>query len=113
MPKNNNDKQGRVGVVRGPVSTSSIDKTGAVSHITETKKASPVSGVRGPGTLDALRGTRIMTMAERAQLFEMIHEEADKLFAGKKVPAQHKEIVEQAVKMTIDAALLEEEQKKK
>ena len=113
MPKDSGGKKDRVAGVRGAGSTSGIQKTDAVSGIEQTKKAAPVSGVRAAGAAGALRGTRAMSLAERAHLFDMIHTESDKLFASKNIPPQHKEIVEKAVKMTIDAALLEEEEKNK
>ena len=114
MPNDTNGKKGRIGGIRSATSTSGIQKTGAISTVEETKKAAAVSGIRAAGAASGLRATRAISMAERAQLFEMIAEEADKLFSGKNIPPQHKQVVEQAVKMTIDAAaLLEEEEKKK
>jgi hypothetical protein len=114
MPNNTDGKKGRIGGIRSATSTSGVKKTGAIATVEETKKASAVSGIRAAGAASSLRATRAISMAERAQLFELIHEEADKLLSGKNVPPQHKDIVEKAVKMTIDAAaLLEEEEKKK
>lgn len=105
MTKEIDGKKSRIGEVRGATRPEGVQKTGAVSEVERAQKTAPVSGVRPVGAAAGIRTAAAITAARRAQIFELIHEEADKLFANKTLPPEHRQIVEQAVKMTIDAAI--------
>jgi len=105
MTKGIDDKKSRVGGVRGAAKPEDIQKTGAVSGVEQAKKTAPVVGVRAVGSAGSVGGAQALTSERRAQIFNLIQEEADKLFSGKTLPPGHRQIVEEAVKMTIDAAI--------
>lgn len=54
------------------------------------------------GKAASRRTTRLMSAEERAQLFEMIREEADKMFSKSNVPESKREAIEGAVRMTVE-----------
>ncbi len=80
-------------------------KVGGVSDVKGAKAQSEVKRVRRP--------TRPMTAAERDHLFKIIHEEADKLFGANGLPESQRHTLENAVKVTVDASIIEEEEDKK
>ncbi|MCB0311394.1 MAG: hypothetical protein KDD42_09170 [Bdellovibrionales bacterium] len=103
-------KSGKIGGVRGTVGSTGVEKTGSVGEVDKAKKASAVKGVKGVRQSGAARATRTMSAAERQQLFRMIEEEADKLFGEGGLPQSQRKVVEDAVKMAVDAAILDDEQ---
>lgn len=79
----------------------------AVTSVTSVKPASSIGSIKGPGAIGGRRRpTRLMTIEERQQLLQMVSEEADKMFNSGLLPAEKKEIVTKAVKMTVDAGIL-------
>ena len=76
-------------------------KVGSVDHVQPTARRDRTAAVRG--------GTREMTPAERDYLHRLVHEEADKMFGPDGLPVEKRETVEGAVRMAIDAVILEEE----
>ena len=75
-------------------------KLGGVERVKPTEKQAGAGRVR--------RATRRMTAAEREHLFKLIQEEADKMFGPDGLPESDRETVEEAVRMTIDASIVEE-----
>ena len=108
----NDDKKSRVGGVRGPSSTKSVEATEEIGQVGKVKKAEGVGSARGAGAVGRRSNTRIMSLQEREDLFKMIHEEADKIFGKSGLPNSQRQIVEEAVKMAIDSALIDEDEKK-
>ena len=51
-----------------------------------------------------------MTPQEREHLFSLINEEADKLFGPDGLPESQRETVEGAVRMAVDAAIIDEDE---
>lgn len=103
-------KIGRVDLTR---ESGDVDKAGAVGSVTSIKGATGVGGVGKAGGVTKRKGTRVMSMAEREQLFAMINEEADKLFADGSPLAAQKDMLKQAVKMAVDSGLIDDEEDEK
>jgi hypothetical protein len=107
MVKKIGDKKvGGVDPTKGP---DSISKTTGVSGVDAVKPTAGVSGASSVGGVRARKATRMMSMAERDELFKMVSEEAEKLFPPGTLPKQKREVIEGAVKMAIDASIAEEE----
>ena len=89
----------------------------------EPKQATKAADVSGAGSVQGATGqtessrvrrpTRPMTAEERAHLFRLIHEEADKMFGSNGLPESQRETLEGAVRMTVDASVVEEEDSEK
>jgi len=75
-------------------------KVASISQVTAASQQARVGKVRRP--------TRPMTAAEREHLFRLIHEEADKMFGANGLPESQRNTLEGAVRMTVDATLLED-----
>lgn len=76
-------------------------KVGSVEQVKETTGRASVGGVR--------RSTRIMSAKEQQQLFQMIDEEAEKMF-GSGMTESRKRKVTGAVKMAIEASIIKEDE---
>lgn len=105
MNDEENKKIGKIDQTRKSKSVSQVDSVGEIDRV---KKADAVKGVKQTSQTAATSQTRAMTMAEREKLLTMVDDEAKKLFGNSKIPAKQKAIIEQAVKMAIDAAIVEE-----
>ena len=95
----------KIGKINQTTNIKDIQKTEAVQDI---RKTTAVTGVSGVGN-NPRKGTRVMTAEEREALFAMVSEEAEKLFGKSDITPTQREILEEAVKMTIDASIVEEE----
>ena len=96
----------KVTSVTAATGTKNVEGTQAVSGVSGVKAAGMVGAVRRTGGVGGARQTRSMSLAEREELFRMIDQEADKLFADSGIAAAKRKVVESAVKMAIDAGLL-------
>lgn len=85
-----------------PTKTVESAKVGGVEQVKGTEKHAPTSGVR--------RTTRTLTAEEQEQLFQLIDEEADKMFGSEGLPEAKKKTVAGAVKMAIEASMSDEEE---
>ena len=103
-------KKDRIGGVSGTGSSSGVDRTASVGDVQEVKKTGEVQGLQRSQQVGNRRTTRLMSAAEREKLFQMINEEAEKLFGENGLPKEQREIVENAVKMAIDASILDDEE---
>jgi hypothetical protein len=111
MTKKIGDK--KIGGIHSATETTAVEGTDIVGGVGGVKATSGVGGVGGIGAVNKRRSTRTMTLAEREQLFQMINEEADKLFGeGGMSPAQQS-VVKNAVRMAVDAGLVDEDETKK
>jgi len=106
MVKKVTGKGGKTSSTSGVQGPKSVQTTGVkdVEGAKATEKKQAASRVRRP--------TRPMTADEREHLFKLIHEEADKLFGPNGLPESQRNQVENAVRMTIDASISEEEEEK-
>jgi hypothetical protein len=102
------DDNKKIGGVSGTSKAKGIEKTESVSEVEQVRKADSVSGVGGISDPAKRRATRAMTLAEREELFKMVDEEAKRMFGDSEFSEQHKQVVQQAVKMVIDAAVIDE-----
>ncbi|MCB0317882.1 MAG: hypothetical protein KDD56_03935 [Bdellovibrionales bacterium] len=97
-------------------SISGIGKTKGVKaadEVTDVKKVEQTKKISGVGKVDSVRirqATRMMTAAERENFFNMIEEEAEKLFAGTGMSEEKKSVIKDAVKMAVDASIVEDEE---
>ena len=83
-----------------------IHKSESIAHVNKTGKVGAVNAISGTSRTP----TREMSFQEREELLRMVGEEAEKLFSKSKIPASQREAIEMAVKQTIDAALIEEQE---
>lgn len=111
MTKKIGDK--KIGRVQSTQETADVEKTGGVGGVSGVAPTSSVGGVSGTGAVGKRRGTRVMSMAERQQLLDMIDEEADKLFAEGSPFAKKKEMLKNAVKMVVDSGIIDEDEEPK
>lgn len=97
----------KIGSVQSTVETGKVQGADTVTGVEKVGKTAPVGGIGAVGAVSARKATRVMSAAEREQIFEMINEEANKLFAG--MPEEKKKIVADAVKMAVDSGIIDEE----
>jgi len=106
MTKKDRSKIGGIKSTRG---SSEVEKTSSVDESSKVKKVTRVGGISRAGSVQNRKQTKVMTTAERDKLFRIINEEAEKMFGSDSVIKEKKEIVATAVKMAVDAGLLDEE----
>lgn len=87
--------------------TKGVKATHSVSEVEKVKGASAVKGVSGVSGVKQASGVGSIRFEQREKLFSMIAEEAQKLAAQGIIPKNQREVVEKAVQMVIDAALLD------
>ena len=97
--------------VQSTTETKSVEGTESVSGVGSIKPTSSVGGIGGATRVTRRRATRIMSSQERDQLFQMISEEADKLVSEGILPKGQKDVVSRAVRMAVDAGLVDEDDK--
>lgn len=107
MTKKIGDK--KIGGVESTREMTKVEGTEGVSGVEGVKKTSGVSGVGGVQGVSKRRPTRVMSFAEREQLFSMIQEEADKMFANANLSEEQRKVVTDAVKMAVDAGIVGDE----
>lgn len=95
--------------VRSTKETSGIESTEAVSGVSGVKATTGVGGVKRTGGVGKASLTTALTTSQRDKLFSMIHEEAEKVFAATPLSKTKRETIETAVKMAIDASLVDDE----
>lgn len=110
---NDKNKDKKVGKVGASDSTKGVKKTEAVSDVDKVKATSAVGRVAGVTGVGAAGAIGRITLEQREKLMGIVSEEAAKLAAQGVIPASQREIVEQAVKMVIDASLEESADDKK
>ena len=113
MTKKKDDK--KIGAVGSSQSTKGVKATENVSEVDKVKGAASVRGVSGVSRVSGTGPLGAITLEQRERLMTLVSEEAEKLAAQGVIPKSQREIVEQAVKMVIDASLIEggNDQKKK
>lgn len=103
MANDNDDK--KIGKVQKSTTLKEIQKAQTIDSVRKTGAVTGVSGAdsskRGP--------TRVMSIEERDALLNMVTEEAEKMFGKSKISSEQREAIEEAVKITIDASIVDEE----
>jgi len=98
----------KIGGIQGTKSTTSVEGADAVGGVAGIKPTTGVGGVSGAAGVGRRRPTRTMSFEEREQLFRMIDEEADRLFEQSGMPEEKRQVVKHAVRMAVDAGIIDE-----
>jgi hypothetical protein len=101
------DDKDTVGRITKTGSTKGVKATDAVSEVEKVQGADAVKGVAAVSGVRATTGVTGIRFEQREKLLSMVSQEADKLAAQGIIPKSQKEIVEKAVQMVIDAALVD------
>ena len=107
------DKDKTIGKVGASDSTKGVKSTEAVTDVEKVKATSAVGKIAGVSGVGAASAIGRITLEQREKLMGIVSEEAAKLAAQGVIPASQREIVEQAVKMVIDASLEDTSDEKK
>lgn len=110
MTRKKDDKG--VDKVRGSGATKGVKATSSVSEVDRVQGASAVKGVSAVSGVRSTSGISSISLEQRDKLMTMISEEAERLAAQGAIPRNQREVVEQAVRMIIDAALLDSDKEK-
>lgn len=105
MSKDRGDK--KITGVTSTKGTKTVEGTEQVGAVTGVKATTGIGATQGVGGIQKRGATRTMSLAEREHLFNMVDEEAKKLF-GNTVSPEKRKLVEDAVKMAIDSGLVED-----
>ncbi len=105
MVKKISDK--KIGRVDATTIANEVSQTTGVGSVGAVKPTSGVGSTSATGGIGKRRATRVMTMAEREELFKLVSEEAERMFPPGTIPPEKREVIEGAVRMAIDAAIEE------
>jgi hypothetical protein len=94
--------------ITGTGSTKGVQRTEGVSEVDKIEKTSGIQKVSGVSKVSETSKVSAIRLEQRDKLFSMISEEAQKLAAQGIIPKSQREVVEKAVQMVIDAALIDE-----
>lgn len=103
------DKKGTINGVNKAGSAKGVKATESISEIDKVREATAVQGVSGISGIRGTSGVGAIRFDQRDKLYTMISQEADKLAAQGIIPKSQREVVEKAVQMAIDAALVEDD----
>lgn len=101
------DSGDNVGKVSRTGATKGVKATEAVSEVERVKGAEAIKGVSAVSRVSAASGVTGIRFEQREKLLSMISQEAEKLAAQGIIPKSQREVVEKAVQMVIDAALVD------
>lgn len=98
------------GSVQKPQDVNSVRDVHEVQGVAEVQSVKSVSQVTGISQLQKVDGlgTRI-TSENQAEVMQTIEKEAEKLFAGKRIPRQRQKTITDALKMAVLAATVKDE----
>jgi hypothetical protein len=105
MSRKKDDKS--VSGISGSSATKGVKATSSVSEIDTIKGATAVRGVSGVQGIKGTGSVSSISFEQREKLLSMVTEEAEKLAAQGFIPKNQREVVEQAVRMIIDSALVD------
>jgi hypothetical protein len=109
--KDDEDKK-KIGGISSSGSTKGIkaaESVGGVDKVKETSAVKSIAGIAGVGKSGALGN---ISLEQRTKLLSIVSEETEKLIAQGVIPKSQRDVVEQAVKMVIDASLIENNESK-
>ena len=106
MAGKKDDKDG-VGKISRTGATKGVKATEAVSEVERIKGTEAIKGVSAISRVQATTGVNSIRFDQREKLLSMVSQEAEKLAAQGLIPKSQREVVEKAVQMVIDAALVE------
>ena len=105
-------KDVKIGAISGTKSSENVKAPDSVTSVEQIAATQSVGLIKAVGLGQKRRSTRIMSAAEREQLFKMINEEADKLFKNSGISEEKRGILADAVKMAVDSGIIDETQVK-
>ncbi|MDR2337994.1 MAG: hypothetical protein LBE20_05035 [Deltaproteobacteria bacterium] len=79
-----------------------LNSISSIKNIQKTSAASRVSSVQ--------RSTISISAADQAKMFQMVEEEASKMFEGQNISNQKQETIKNSVKRTISASEIDEDE---
>ena len=96
--------------VKRPEDVRSAQEVNEVQNVSEVQNVKSVLGVSNVTQLDKLQGlgTQI-TPQNQAEVMSTIEREAEKLFAGKRIPRKRQKTITDALKMAVLAATVKDE----
>jgi hypothetical protein len=97
----------KISKISSSTSTKGVGATESVSEVERIKETKAVRGVTGVSGIGKAGAIAAMSFEQRERLLSIVTQEAEKLSSSGMIPKSQREIVEQAVKMVIDAALIE------
>jgi len=97
----------KIGRVDASDVASEVKSAGTVQGVDPVRPTGAVERTNSVGGVNKRRATRVMTLAEREELFKLVSEEPERMFPEDTLPAQKRKLIEGAVKMAIDSALEE------
>ena len=103
---NKKDDKGIQGI-RGSGATKGVKATSSVSEVDKVQAANAIRGVSGVSGVKGTSGVSSISFEQRDKLLSMVTEEAEKLAAQGFIPKNQRDVVEQAVRMIIDSALID------
>ena len=101
------DDKDAIGRITKTGATKGVKATESVSEVDRVKGADAVKGVSAVSGVRATTGVSGIRFEQREKLMTMVTQEAEKLAAQGVIPKGQREIVEKAVQMVIDAALVD------
>jgi hypothetical protein len=113
MSTKDDDSKKKITGVGSSASTKGVKATESVSEIDKVKEAAAIKGIAGISGVGKAGPLGNITFEQRAKLMTIVTEETERLIAQGVIPKSQRDVVEQAVKMVIDASLLEPSEDKK
>jgi hypothetical protein len=102
--------------VSGPGGPRKPEEVSSVRQASEVRQVSEISGVKklgsvgGLGGLGSVSGTGTkLTTGNQEEVLKTIETEAEKMFAGKRIPRKRQKTITDALKMAVIAATIKEE----
>ena len=111
MAQKNDDK--KIGAVSSSASAKGVKATESLSEVDKVKGASAIKGISGVSGVGKAGAIGALNLEQRERLMTIISEESQKLAAQGVISNRQRDLVEQAVKMAIDATLIEAQDSKK
>lgn len=109
----NKDDEKKIGAIGSSGSTKGVKATESLSEVDNVKGADAIKSVSGVSGIGRTGAVGAVSLEQREKLMTIIAEEAEKLTAQGVISKSQREVVEQAVKMAIDASLIEGKESKK
>lgn len=106
----NNKKPDKIGGVSGTGKSKAVERTENVDQVEQVKKADSIKGTGAVGRVGGRQATRVMSKSELEEFFKLVDQEAEKLFANSGFSKEHKDVVQQAVKMAVNASTIVEDE---
>ena len=95
------------GSIKGPQEVTSISEINEVKEVSGVKAISGVSSVSGSSRVEGL-GIKLK-QSNQQEVLDTIDKEAQKIFAGKRIPRKRQKTITDALKMAVLAATAKDE----